>query len=320
MTEKTAITRTMEEITASARINMADMVNRAIALGRDLSDAKEQLGHGRFLPWLKELGLSSSTASNYMRVAREIAPGSRLAQLPYSKALALLSAPAEDREELAEEAESRSAAEIRKLVEERNRAAEAANAETARADKAEQDAKRYYDEIAALNTRISHLEAENAKAYNKGHVAGQKVAWDDIGVKEMANELDSLRKELDEKKAALLIAENNVVEVVPADYEELKKNREELLNAAAEAEERAAAAEAELEAAKAGNAGRSETWKILNAAVSRFMAECELLPTDPQALMSERARVETSVGWVEAWCRAMREALGGAMSGEGVVA
>ena len=81
------ITRSLQEITISARMNMQDMIGKAMALWRDFLEAKELLGHGKFLPWLEELGVSSSTANNYMRVAREIAPGSRMASLPYGKAL-----------------------------------------------------------------------------------------------------------------------------------------------------------------------------------------------------------------------------------------
>ena len=109
-----------------------------IEIGRRLTEAKAQLKHGEWLPWLKSVGISASTAANYMRIAKEISPDSRIAQLPYTKILALMAAPAEDREALADAAESMSAAEIRRLTEERNKAAEAANAESTRADAAEE--------------------------------------------------------------------------------------------------------------------------------------------------------------------------------------
>ena len=104
--------RSMEEITASVRIHMRNMVNNALELGTDLAEAKEACAHGQWLPWLKSVGISSSTAANYMRIAREVEADSRVAQLPYTKILALISAPPEEREELAEMAEDMSAAEI----------------------------------------------------------------------------------------------------------------------------------------------------------------------------------------------------------------
>ena len=286
--ERKEIRRSLEEITASARMNMQDMINRAIGLGQDCIDAKEQLGHGRFLPWLKELGLSSSTASNYMRVAREIQPGSRLAGLSYSKALALLSAPADEREALAEETEGKSAAEIKRLIEERNRAAEAANTETARADAAEADAKRFYDENARLHTEHEALEAR-----------------------------------LEKMRADLLIAENNrvevekVVEKVPDDYELLKKQLEsarrtndDLINAAAEATERAEAAEAELEAISAGTVQAEPAWKTVKMAVDRFMMDTNfILSASPAELNRDRKRIRGNVDLIRSWANAMTDIL-----------
>lgn len=299
MEENKTIRRSLEEITASARMNMQDMINRAIGLGQDCIDAKEQLGHGQFLPWLKELGLSSSTASNYMRVAREIAPGSRLASLGYSKVLALLSAPAEDREALAEETDGQSAAEIRKLIEERNRAAEAANAETARADRAEAQAKEYYDTIANRNNRIMMLEDAN-------------------------NQL----------RADLLTAENNrvevekVVEKVPEDYERIKKqlanaqrSADDLIEAAAAAEERAAAAEAELERISQGAGNSVEpVWKILHMALTRF--EMDVLPilnTPPGELSKGSEKIRRDLEMIRQWVKTFDDMLQRNLQSDGAV-
>lgn len=338
MEETRTIRRSMEEITASARMNMQDMIHRAIGLGQDCIDAKEQLGHGQFLPWLKELGLSSSTASNYMRVAREIAPGSRLAGLGYSKALALLSAPAEDREALAEETEGQSAAEIRKLIEERNRAAEAANAETARANQAEQEVKRteqeakmaaekaeqfFNDVKASLKTQISTLES-------RVHVAEQNV-------KDLLGENQDLKEANAMLAADLLTAENNrvevekVVEKVPEDYERIKKQLEnakrsadDLIEAAAAAEERAAAAEAELEAARTSGAGQLEKdpiWKVIRMAVRRFemdinpvwMASPAELARDQKQITTDLDMIRTCVTAIESLLQKQLQADGGAV-------
>lgn len=299
MEENKTIRRSLEEITASARMNMQDMINRAIGLGQDCIDAKEQLGHGKFLPWLRELGLSSSTASNYMRVAREIAPGSRLASVGYSKALALLNAPAEEREALAEETEGQSAAEIRKLIEERNRAAEAANAETARANRAEAQAKEYYDTIAHRNTRIRVLEDAN-----------------------------------DQLRAELLTAENNrvevekVVEKVPEDYERIKKqlanaqrSADDLIEAAAAAEERAAAAEAELERISQGSASTAEpVWKILHMALTRF--EMDVLPilnTPPGELSKGSEKIRRDLEMIRQWVKTFDDMLQRNLQSDGAV-
>lgn len=305
MENKGTIIRSIEEITISAKMNMQDMIGKAIALGRDFIDAKEQLGHGKFLPWLEKLGVSSSTASNYMKVAREIQPGTLMASLPYSKALALLAAPAEDREELAAQADDKSAAEIRKLIEERNRAAEAANAETVRADQAEADAKRFYDENAALNNQISVLQNEHNKQ--------KQYAID-------------LRAELEKVRGKLIVAENEktveVVEKAPADYEQLKRNQRDLMEAAARAEERAAELEELLEAARSGQAQEQESGyglKIIDKAINAFFLDCEILPFYPTDLVSDSVAILHRVEQLEDWCRRMHRVLDTAVEGKVVI-
>ena len=290
--------RTAEEITASVKFHMRNMVNSALEIGLDLTEMKEACRHGEWLPWLKTVGISSSTASNYMRIAREVSADSKMAGLPYGKVLALLALPPEERESVAEQADEMSAAEIRRLTEERNKAAEAANAETVRADRAEADAKEYYDDAARLRQIVTNREHR---------------------IRELIKEHQT---EMDEMKAKLLTAENNVVEVekVPEDYERLKKEKQELLDAAAEAEERAAAAEAELEEVRAGGTGEADpAWKVLKVALTRFMADVEMLPLDPAELLVERSRVEANLTRLEAWTRQMRQALFSALPGEGAV-
>jgi hypothetical protein len=292
---KGTIIRSIEEITISAKMNMQDMISKAIALGHDFMDAKELLGHGKFLPWLEKLGVSSSTASNYMKVAREIKPGTLMASLPYSKALALLSAPAEEREELAAQADDKSAAEIRKLIEERNRAAEAANTESARADRAEHDAKRFYDENAALNNKISVLN----------------------------NECNKQRQYAQDLREKLIIAENNkaveVVEKAPADYERLKKNQADLMEAAARAEERAAELEEQLEAARSGQAQEVPAAITLAKAMNAFFSECEMMPFYPADLVGDSAAILNKVEQLEDWCRRMHGVLDTAVDGKVVI-
>ena len=285
MSERKEITRSMEEITASARVNMQDMIHRAIGLGQDCLDAKELLGHGKFLPWLKQLGLSSSTAANYMRVAREVTPGSRLESLSYSKVLALLAAPAEEREQLAEETEDQSAAHIKRLLSERNKALMAANSETNRANAAEADAKKFYSEIARLNTERAEMEYK-----------------------------------LEQMKADLLTAENNrvevekivekVVEKVPEDYEELKRRSAGMLAAAEEAEKRAADAEAELEELRAnGSAAEKPAIIRLHEAVQTFFANCDLMKYNMADFRRDKRSLSGILTQMEDWCSAMREAM-----------
>ena len=112
--------RTLEQITESAMIHVQGAGQNLLQLGQDMLDAKALLGHGQWMPWLKQIGQSARTAENLMRLAREVEPGTAMAQLPYTKALAMLALPASERESFAAENEDKSAAEIKRLIAERD--------------------------------------------------------------------------------------------------------------------------------------------------------------------------------------------------------
>lgn len=287
----TSIGRTREEITASVRIHMRSMVNNALEIGLDLIDMKDACQHGEWMHWLKEIGLSASTAANYMRIAREVSGDSKVAQLPYTKILALMAAPKEDREALAEAAESMSAAEIRKLTEERNKAAEAANAETMRANQAEKDAKMFNQEAANLRNKVSVLQ----------------------------NELNKQTQYNEDLRGKLLYAENNRVEVekrvevVPEDYNRLKIEQQELLDAAAKAEERANEAEAKLERIQMDGDGGKQPEKpvgiLLNDAVNTFLCSCDMMTFDPVGLQRDAFAVRHGLENLQEWINRIQAAL-----------
>ena len=323
--------RTLEEVKAGIRMRMRSMVFNALEIGNDLIEAKEACEHGQWLPFLRDIGFSSSTAANYMRIAREVGADSRMAQLPYTKILAVLAAPPEEREELAAAAEDMSAAEIRRLTEERNKAAEAANVESARADQAERV-------VAELGKRIDSMEEmhqqELATCDEEAREEEREKAEKEIRhLKRLNEDLQSAGKrimdERDDLKARLLTAENNRVEVekIPEDYEIVKarlaaaeRSAQELIDAAAEAEERAAAAEAELEEARAENAqnGTSE-YEKMHFAMKTFLMQCELMAVRPDRLMRDAEKVLRDVERLRIWCEAITTALTNVQTAEGAV-
>lgn len=66
-------------------------VDRARDAGVRLIEAKELLGHGAWLPWLKETGISPRTAQDYMQLARiPEAKYATVAHLGIRKALAVI--------------------------------------------------------------------------------------------------------------------------------------------------------------------------------------------------------------------------------------
>ena len=308
MTEGTIITasgRTLDEMKCEIRIRMQNMVSNALGIGIDLMEAKEACRHGEFGAFLRDIGMSSSTAANYMRIAREVSADSKIATLPYTKILALLAAPPEEREELATAAEDMSAAEIRRLTEERNRAAEAANMETARADQAEADAKHFNQVNAGLRTEMQALQAKLEKARD-----GQKQA--ESGCSILKGTVEKQQGVIEDLKEKLIIAENHVIEVekYPEDYEAMKRERQELIDAAAEAEARAAEAEAALEDARSENArsGVSDFEKM-HFAMKTFMMQCELMACRPDGLIRDAEKARRDVSRLRQWCDAMDDAL-----------
>ncbi len=328
---KTMSGRTLEEVKAGIRMRMRNMVYNALEIGNDLIEAKDACEHGQWLPFLRDIGFSASTAANYMRIAREVGADSRMAQLPYTKILALLAAPPEEREELAAAAEDMSAAEIRRLTEERNKAAEAANIESNRAERAEKEAERLSglldekEEEAQRMLRDCDREAREEER--------EKIEKEIRYLKQLADDQHKaglkIMEERDELRAKLLTAENNrvEVEVVPGDYqsmkdelEEARRNAQELMEAAAEAEERASAAEAELEEARAENAqnGTSE-YEKMHFAMKTFLMQCELMAVRPDRLMRDAEKVLRDVERLRIWCEAITTALANVQTAEGAV-
>ena len=102
--------RTPEIEAAEIRTFTASMLNNIIEIGRRLCEVKEMLPHGKFGSWIQEnTGYSVSTANNFMNLYREYgamqgslfgaeANSQTFGNLTYSKALALLAVPAEERE------------------------------------------------------------------------------------------------------------------------------------------------------------------------------------------------------------------------------
>lgn len=297
--------RTLEQVKIGLRIRMENLALNAIEIGKDLTEAKEACEHGEWLPFLKELGFSPSTAANYMRIAREVEPGSDLAKLPYTKILAVIVAPPDEREELVALAKEMSAAEIRKLTDERNKASEAANIESARANDAEERVESLQKTIEMRDQQI----VENQKLiYSKQEEAHY-----------LKVDLEQTRERENELRARLLEAENNrvEVEVAPADYQMIKDDLEtarrtvkELMDAAEEAEARANAAEEELEEARAGK-GQEETSECgkMEMAMRSFLLQCEGMPYRPERLMRDADRIRNDVSRIQRWCEAMLQAI-----------
>lgn len=186
-----AAPRSIPEITADIRANFRNAAVSIAAIGQDLTEAKGQLTHGEWLPWLKSIGISSSTAENYMRYAAEVQQGSILASMPYSKAIAMLSVPEAQRESFAQtnDIENKSAAEVKRLVADLKKAQE-------RADAAERELR----------------EAEEKPPREKIIEKCVEVCPEDYG--SLKTEVQTLRKRAEEAEEAAILAEEKAAAAV----------------------------------------------------------------------------------------------------------
>ena len=190
--------RTLPEIEASLRLHKENVVRGFLGIGQDLLDAKAQLGkRGGWMEWLERMGIQQSYANKYMKLAKEVQPGTYLAELTFTKTLTLLAVPAEEREAFAQEidAENKTAAEIKRLIQERDEALrQAENNRSGRAQaeyeaeilrqklKAEQERPALIqqvvetpDDYQALKMQAAHHEAEMQEALDAAAEAEQRA-------------------------------------------------------------------------------------------------------------------------------------------------
>ena len=247
-----------------------------IEIGRRLTEAKAQLKHGEWLPWLREkVEFSETSAQNFMRIAREYGNTHLVGDLGASKALVLLALPASERENFAQEkhvvnGEEKSVSEMSKReLEEairQRKLAELKAAETARELDRQKEATAEAEaaaEKAQEAAEAARAEVEDAKSISLA--AQERTA-------ELERELKALREKpvdvavqtvdasAEQIAAAVKEAELSAKEKIGKKAEELKKARDDLerakvdMRVAAEelkkAEDEAAALRAELDKAR----------------------------------------------------------------------
>lgn len=259
-------TRTVEVVAAEIRALTASMLCSVIEIGRRMCEVKEMLPYGTFGKWIEEnTGYSSSTANNFMRLFQEYgaaqsslfgaqAESQTIGKLSYSKALALLTLPAAEREAFVEEnhVEDMSTRELKKALRERDeakhRAEEAKQAEEG-AELAMADLQEKLDEA---TTRIHNLERAEADAQQKYREADETADA-------LLEELEALKKkpvdvavEVDEDAVERVRDEERAIaaEAVQKARDEAQKEAADKLNQAKQAAVRAKEEKEKAEAAR----------------------------------------------------------------------
>lgn len=245
--------RDLEIIESEILIYKRNAGQAIIEIGKRLNEAKAQLSHGEWLPWLREkVDISERSARDFMRLAREYSKSAEIADLGASKALALLALPVSEREQFAAEkhevdgveksVSDMTAKELKKAIEERDAARQTMEAMKARAEVAEQSREKMEKDMIHLKELQKRArEAEEAKAEELRRVEAELEALRtkpvDVAVEYRTDpkELDAAREEglsqarkssqaiLDAKEKALAAAEEQAKKL----KEDLRKAREE---------------------------------------------------------------------------------------------
>lgn len=255
-----------------------------IEIGRRLTEAKEMLEHGQWLPYLKEqTEFSRSSAGRLMTLYKEYGAAQTslfgaesnyptLNNLSISNALRLLAVPEDEREEFAAEhdVEHMSARELDELIKQR--------------DEAEQRAARAEEQLKQADEGAAKADEQYQKAKQELHLLREKLGNAEAQKAAAEKELSELRErpvevavEVDEKAVAeavtLARAKNDAewaekMAKVKNELSEAGLKAEKLKAKIKKAEEKAAASAAELEKLK-----KSQTLSDPNTAVFKQIFE-----------------------------------------------
>lgn len=268
--------RPLPELETTIRAAAVLELQGALTIGVCLMEAKEQLGRGKWLPWLQKMKISSTYAERRMRLAAEIPPESPLAALNYSQAMAMMALPAGERETFAQEneVESKTAAEIKRLIAEREQLQRERDAMASACEKASHRATKAELDAYNLQQQLDSAEPRTVK------------------VTEVPDDYQALK----------MAAAHHQAEM------------EEAAQAAEEAESRAAAAEAELARMRREQGGQAaDKFTAAQGAANTFLMAVQLLPYDREELGSlyNRQRYQSLVKGIREWCDEMADAMEG---------
>ena len=286
-----------------------------LTIGRCLTEAKQTIPHGEWLPWLNErVEFSERTAQNFMRLAREWSNPQALADLGAAKALTLLALPAEERESFIAENHvvggeektviDMTSRELEKAIRERKEAQEAAAKAQAEASAAEQARAKMAEDMKLLNARLSGAQEDREQA-------AQAVARLEAQLAELKEKPVEVAVETVVDQAAI---EKARAEAVAGMQDKLDKARE----AKKRAEDKQKIAEEALEQARLQLEGQAREEKKAALGADKDLAQFEVLFDQTQSnvykmqgiLLKVRGRDETAAGKLCKAIRALAEAVG----------
>lgn len=226
----------MSELVRSAQVIAAEIrsidaqtreivLRSAIEIGKRLNEAKALVPHGEWGAWLEtNVNYSQSTANNFMRIAEEYGSNFQaIENLSYTKALALLGVPAEEREQFTQEhdVKNMSARELQQAIKEKKEAEKQAKKLEAELKKIQQDAEKERREREALAERVAQLQVELADAKIAGNAEEAQKLQDALA--EAQAKVKQLEKELRAKPIDVPAVVEKIPEEVERELAELRK-------------------------------------------------------------------------------------------------
>lgn len=255
--------RPIEVITAEICFYKQQAGAAFIEIGRRLNEAKAQLSHGEWLPWLEEkVEFSSVVAQRFMRLAREYENASPATHLGVSKALALLALPVSERDEFMAEkhlvngvektVEEMSRRELEQAIKERDAAVQkAADAESTIRD-LERAAEEADNRAKGYEMKLEQVNAQAAKDLAKAEADYRDLQ---AQLEELQNTPQSVAVEPVVDKAAISAAEaaarKEAEEKLKTKIEKAEKAKEKAEQAKNKAEQDLAALKVSQEEASA---------------------------------------------------------------------
>ena len=260
-----------------------------LEIGKRLVEAKAQLSHGEWLPWLeKKVEFSERSAQQYIRLWKEYGKSATVADLGVRKALVLLALPDTERDSFAGEkhevnGEEKTAAEmtvkeLEKAVAERNTARQ--EAEQAKADlyAAREAAREARDHVEALRRELEALKNRPTEQLAAARQEAEAAA---------ARRVAELEKALEQARGAAAAAEDRK-ETAEAALQDAERERDSALDAAKGYKAEAEAAHKL--AAAASNEGMTKFKVVFDQTVENVNTLAALLQALPDSQQEKLRR------------------------------
>lgn len=226
-----------------------------VEIGKRLAEAKEMVGHGGWLDFLKnETEFSSSSAGRFMQIAREYGGKTSnfptLGNLSVSNALRLLAVPEEEREEFAQavDAEHLSSRELEQAIRERDEARKALEEAQSAAVQLTEWTEKQAEQIRELENRPVEVAVQAPDPAEIEKAVAEALAAAEKKHKAALDSAERLRKAAEKKQAELQAIADSAAKIESTNRAETAKLNDSIATLQKELEqaraEQAAAAKA----------------------------------------------------------------------------